>query len=157
MQRDDVTAGLEAELPHLRRYAVCLTRNPDMADDLVQECVLKAIEKREQFQFGTHLRRWLFTILRNLVIDRHREGQRRGPHLPISDMDREIRQPASQEDHIALREVEARLAALKPSDRQIIYLSVLSGLDHAEIAQHMNVAVGTVKSRLSRTRAKLAA
>ncbi len=156
MAFDVIADALEDELPHLRRFARSLTRDPDWAEDLVGECLLKALERNDRFEPGTHLRRWLFTIMRNLAIDAHRKGQRRGVHLSVDDMQDSLSRPPSQEDHMRLREVEVMIGDLEVNQREVLALSVVSSLDHAGIADRLGVAVGTVKSRLSRARARLA-
>ena len=148
---------LEAELPHLRRYALSLTRDADRADDLVQDCVVRALSNASKYKHGTHLRRWLFTILRNINIDHHRQNSRRGPHIPVEDNEVTVPQPPAQEDHLALKDVSRRIDELRPCDRKILYLSVFSDMRQDDIARRMKVAVGTVKSRLSRARQQLAA
>ena len=157
MDRRQFAKELKDELPHLYRYAFSLSHNSDAAEDLVQDCLLRAVSKRDQFEPGTHLRRWLFTILRNINIDRHRQRARRGIHVPINEWHQETHQPAPQQDWMALRDVERRLGELRGCDREILYLSVFAGMRHQTIANRMGIAVGTVKSRLSRARRALAA
>jgi RNA polymerase sigma-70 factor (ECF subfamily) len=157
MDRHDFSQQVEGEIPHLQRYAYALTGDAAHAQDLVQDCLERALVHSGKFTAGTNLRAWLFTILRNLNIDHQRRRVRRGVHLPLEDWEGEFRQPPRQEDHLALRELERRLADLKGSDRDILWMSVFDGRSHAEIADRMGVAVGTVKSRLSRARQSLAA
>lgn len=151
----DNMTHLEEERPHLRRYALSLARDADDAEDLVQDCLVRALDKADSFEEGTHLRRWLFTILRNLHIDRRRRQSRRGIDLPLNDWEPALSRPASQEDRIELNDVLSRFETLRECDREILRLSVFEGLPHDAIAERMNVAVGTVKSRLSRARATL--
>lgn len=155
--QSDLSLQIQEEIPHLRRYAGALTRNRADMEDLVQDCLERALARQQQFRPGTDLRRWLFTILRNLHIDGRRKAARRGHHLPIEDWNGETATPESQYFHYRLGEVEARMRQLRPCDRRVVLLSVLSGLSHDGIAQRMNVATGTVKSRLSRARRALAA
>jgi RNA polymerase sigma-70 factor (ECF subfamily) len=157
MHRTNLDVALEQEIPHLYRYAQSLTHDPVASEDLVQDCLLRAVSRADQFEQGSHLRRWLFTILRNVNIDQRRRIARRGDHVPLEDWYAETHQPATQEMHLAVRDVSRKIAALRPCDRTILYLSVFQGLDHERIASQLNVAVGTVKSRLSRARRKLAA
>lgn len=151
-----IRENISAELPHLRRYALSLARDPEVAEDLVQDCAVRAIAKEEQFVPGTHLRRWLFTILRNANIDRQRRGARRGVHVPLSDWHAATHQPARQEGRLALEDVRRQIGRLRPCDREVLRLSVFVGLSHEEIAGRLGIAIGTVKSRLSRSRAALA-
>lgn len=152
-----LSKDVQAELPHLHRYALSLTRDPDRAEDLVQDCIVRALSNERKYEHGTHLRRWLFTILRNLNIDHHRRASRRHASIALDEGEVEIPQPASQEDHLELQEVYEKIRALRPCDRKILYLSVCTTLRQAEIASRMQIAVGTVKSRLSRARQMLAA
>lgn len=149
--------ALEAELPHLRRYALSLTRDADAADDLVQDCMLRALDHADRFEAGTHLRRWLFTILRNLHIDRGRRVQRRGVHVELTEGGPSDSRPANQESRIELMDVAGRMRDLRADERRALHLSVFRGLPHEAIAERTGVAVGTVKSRLSRARRALAA
>lgn len=153
----DITQDIANEIPHLRRYAGALTRDRPEADDLVQDCLERALARSHQFRPGTDLRRWLFTILRNLHIDRRRRDARRGQHLPFEEW--RDAAPAGEQQYYWLRlsEVTGRMRRLRPCDRRIVLLSVVAGLGHATIARRMGVATGTVKSRLSRARRALAA
>lgn len=154
--RDRFESELLQEIPHLQNYALSLTRNSSEACDLVQDCVLRALENWHRFQEGTHLRRWLFTILRNRHLDGCRRRTRRGASIPIEDCrSPNLSQPASQEDWVELRECQRRLNEVRPCDRKILLLSVFSSLSHSEIADEMDIAEGTVRSRLCRTRAQL--
>ncbi len=153
----DLSQRIQEEIPHLRRYAGALTRDRADMEDLVHDCVERALSRSDQFRPGTDFRRWLFTILRNIHIDGRRKTARRGHHLPIEDWHAETRSPAPQYHYLRLGEVQERLNALRPCDRSIVLLSVFDGMDQDRIARRMNVAVGTVKSRLSRARRALAA
>lgn len=157
----DLSRRIEDEIPHLRRYAGALTRNRADMEDLVQDCLERALSRQGQFRPngdpGNDLRRWLFTILRNRHIDQRRKAARQGHHVTIEDWHGETAQPPAQEHVIRLGEIAERMRALRPCDRQIVLLSVFSGLDHDGIARRMRIATGTVKSRLSRARRQLAA
>lgn len=142
------------EIPHLRRYAGFLTRSATEGQDLVQDCLERALRCVDQFQEGTEVRRWLFTILRNLFIDGKRKEVRRNRQLPFIDRDC-LTSLSPQYFHLRLKEVEAAIRELRPCEQEAIYLSLVVGLDQRTIARQMNIAVGTVKSRLSRARQKL--
>lgn len=149
---------IEHELPHLKRYAYSMTRDEADAEDLVQDCVVRAISRQDQFTPDTHVRRWLFTILRNLQVDNHRRRVRRGAHVEMpQDGAQAAARPPEQVDHIHLGEVAEKLKTCRKCDQEILLLSVFSDMSHDEIADRMDIAVGTVKSRLSRTRAALSA
>ncbi|MGF1606960.1 MAG: RNA polymerase sigma factor [Rhodothalassiaceae bacterium] len=151
-----IPTSLGAELPHLQRYARSLTRNADDADDLVQECCERALAHGRQFRPGTNLRGWLFTILRNAHIDQRRKIARRGHHVPVEDWYYETHQPAPQDHHLQVQHIVRNMDRLRPCDRQVVRMSVFQGLPHDTIAQRLDIAVGTVKSRLSRARQVIA-
>ena len=142
------------EIPHLQRYAGFLTRDATEKDDLVQDCLERALSRMGQFRPETDLRRWLFVILRNLFIDGKRKEARRRRQLPMIDQDCLI-VLSPQLSHLRLKEVEAAIRRLRPFEQEIIFLSVFLGVRHEIIADHMQVSVGTVKSRLARARDKL--
>lgn len=150
-------ASLQEEMPHLNRYARSLASGTATeADDLVQVCLERALRYRHQFRPGTDLRCWLFTIMRNAHIDEQRKVTRRGRHIPLEDWHDESHRPANQERYVELQEVQQRLSRLRPCDRQVVRMSVIAGLPHEIIAKRLDVAVGTVKSRLSRARRAIA-
>lgn len=156
--RDAFGEELLGQLPHLRNYALSLTQDPAEASDLVQDCVLKALEKRHQYTEDTFMRRWLFTILRNRYLDQWRQRSRRGPQVPVEDCPQaSLSRPASQDDWMELRSCQQQLGRLGACDRAILLLSVFTPLSHKEIAAALDVAEGTIRSRLSRTRAQLRA
>ncbi|MHA7886441.1 RNA polymerase sigma factor [Roseicyclus sp.] len=155
---EDFEDDLLHEIPHLRNYAISLTRDAADAGDLVQDAVLRALEKRDRFIPGSEMRRWLFTILRNRFLDGWRKRSRRGHHVPIEDCPSHgLGQPASQDDWMELKECEESLSRMRAVDRAILLLSVFSALSNRDIARRLGVAEGTVRSRLSRTRADLRA
>src|SRR3546814_12977688 len=84
MDREQAEA-IESHIPALRRYARALVRDADKADDLVQDCLERSVSRIAQFQPGTNLRTWLFTIMHNLHCDALRRTQRRGPPLPSTE------------------------------------------------------------------------
>jgi len=148
-------AAIEAQIPALRRYARALTRNPDRAEDLVQDCVERALQRRDQFQPGTNLRTWLFTILHNLNCDALRREQRRGPHVPIEEWSKTAQMPADQPGYVHLRDIDRALDRLAEKDRRILLMVGCNEYSYEEASAELDIAVGTVKSRLSRARARL--
>ncbi|MCO6419487.1 sigma-70 family RNA polymerase sigma factor [Siccirubricoccus sp. KC 17139] len=128
-------------------------RQPDLADDLVQETLLRAIAAREQFQEGTNLRAWLFTILRHA-----RAGAlRRAARSPMVHPDTLPDAPVSggQEERQAMRDVAAAFDLLSPLHREALWVVVVEGLDYADAARVLGVPPGTLRSRLSRAREQL--
>jgi RNA polymerase sigma-70 factor (ECF subfamily) len=146
----------EREIPRLRRYAQSLRREPDHAEDLVQECLLRAIEKIDTWQPGTNLRAWLFVILRNCHLNEIRRERRivsndddspsSGPTLTV---------PANQEICVALAEVRNAYLSLSEEHREVLLLVAIEGLQYKEASAILDVPLGTVQSRLSRARQAL--
>jgi len=149
--------ALVQELPDLRYYALSLTRNRADAEDLVQDCVLRALSRRHMFQPGTHARRWLFTILRNIHVDNCRRPRNRRAHLEIDDHLDAVPQPPSQDHWMRVVELRRAMRRMRRHEREILVLSAFSRLDQRQIARRLNLAEGTVRSRLSRARAILEA
>jgi RNA polymerase sigma-70 factor (ECF subfamily) len=150
----DTLKLIEAEIPRLRRYARYLDRDVDRADDLVQECLARAIARLETWTPGTNLRAWLFVILRNCYINEMRRGRR----VAVSDTGGEydlVPTPANQEAHISLLEVRDAYANLSQEHREVLLLVAIEGLQYEEAAAILKVAVGTIRSRLSRARQAL--
>ena len=140
------------ELPYLRRFARALTANAANADDIVHDCVVKALENSDKFEPGTNLRAWLFTILRNGFISDIRRNRRR---LGETDSPRwatgGIAAP-SQEGSLMLRRLQAAMGRLPVEQRAVLVLVVLEGMNYDQAAKTLGLPVGTVRSRLSRAR-----
>lgn len=158
------TSAFEREaLPHLDtlyRVALRLGGDPSRADDLVQETMLKAFRAWSQYRPGTNARAWLLTILRNTFINEYRK-QKREP-IPV-DIDlvepyvaRQAGPDADPEGTFFSRIVDARVLeavdGLPPEFREALVLSDMEGLSYAEVADALEVPLGTVKSRLFRAR-----
>jgi RNA polymerase sigma-70 factor (ECF subfamily) len=150
-----VERELGAHLPALRRYARHLTRDPVLADDMVQDCAARAIERRDQFTPGTSLRAWLFTILRGVVAN-HRRGLRSRPADAVTtDRDPAWTLASNQEACAELEQVGRALHALSAEHRTVLLLVHVHGYSYAETAEHLCVPLGTVRSRLARARVEL--
>lgn len=153
--RDDQSQAIEACIPYLRRYAHALTGDAHHADDLVQDCLERAITRFGQFQPGTNLRAWLFTILHNVRCDHHRRAVRRGAEVPLDhDSNRVWTRPA-QLDQLEVQDFKRAFARLSEPHRQVLLLTALEGLNYEEAAGVLGVGVGTVKSRVFRAREHL--
>ena len=151
----DLIAEIEACVPALRRYARALTRNADVADDLVQDCLERALARRGLFRPQGPVRAWLFTILLNLYRNGLRTSRRRGETVAIEDMPSEPMTPAAQPGHMALAEIARAIEALPPEQKEALLLVVLEGVSYAEAAGILGIPQGTLMSRLSRARAAL--
>ncbi|MDF2141572.1 RNA polymerase sigma factor [Paenirhodobacter sp. CAU 1674] len=147
---------IEAQIPALRRFAYALLRDPEAADDLVQDCLERALSRWHLFRPEAALRPWLFQVLRNLHIDGMRARARRGPHLAYD----EAFSPAidgGAEAAAHLGDVLAALDLLTLEQREVILLVGVEDFSYAETARILGVAQGTVMSRLARGRARLRA
>lgn len=146
---------IEAQIPALRRYARALTGQADRADDLVQDCLERAVAHFGRFRPGTNLRAWLFTILHNVHCDHRRRAGRRAIEVPIEDWDQELRCPPLQARTLEVQDLLRALAKLPEKHRQVLLLAGLHGLSCEETSALLDVAAGTVKSRLFRARENL--
>ncbi len=142
-------------LPQLRRYAIALVGEVDKADDLLQEAVLRAIQKADRWQPGTNLRAWLFTIMHNLYIDERRKFAARPRHVDIADHAWKLPSRPSQDGVVNLRRLEVALQALPEEQRVVLLLVGLQGFSYTETSEIVGVPIGTVRSRLSRGRETL--
>lgn len=150
----DFLDQLEACVPALRRYARALTRNADLADDLVQDCLERALARRGLFRPIGPIRSWLFTILVNLHRNSLRSNQRRGETVDLDSVP-EPATPAPQPGHIALAEMARAIDLLPIDQKEALLLVALEGLPYAEAAAILKVPLGTLMSRLGRARAAL--
>ena len=142
--------NVQAAIPALRRYARALTRNADIADDLVQDTLVRALRSEHLFH-GGEVRSWLYTILTNLNRNRLRSLARRPALSPIEDNDA----PDMAGQEAGGRDIERALATLVDDQRAALLLVVLEGLSYREVAEVQGVPIGTVMSRLARARAQI--
>ncbi len=151
----DLHKRIEAHIPSLRRYARALVRDIVGADDLVQECLTRALAKLDLWSEGTDLRAWLFTILHNQYVNHVRHSIRTGTQSEFDDAAPQLSHPANQEKRLELRDLDRALGQLPPDQRATILLVGLEGLPYAEVGTLLGIPVGTVRSRLSRGRLAL--
>jgi RNA polymerase sigma-70 factor (ECF subfamily) len=148
--RDDVVALI----PALRAFAWSLSHNGSDADDLVQDTLIKAWTNRDKFEMGTNLRAWLFTILRNTyytnVLRRRREVRDEQGEYAAT-----LRSPPTQEWSVAMKSLQAALRQLPDEHREALILVGAAGLSYEEAAEICGCALGTIKSRVNRARARL--
>ncbi len=167
---EDFEAGVLAQLDSLYRTALRLTRNQQEAEDLVQETMLKAFRFANTYQRGTNLRAWLFRILNTSAINRYRkqathptttplpEGEEFYLYNRIRDINgQELSTGAEDEvlSHYLDEDVYQALNDLPLNFRMPIILADIEGLSYKEIAQALNIPIGTVMSRISRARRHL--
>ena len=145
---------LSAVIPHLRAFGRSLSGSRDLADDLVQETLLKAWAARKRFQAGTNMRAWTFIILRNLFLSQMRRARFKGEwdELTASKI---LAAPASQDRHIELSDMQRALMHLPQPQREALILVGAGGFAYEEAAEICGCAVGTIKSRVARGRVAL--
>ena len=152
--------------PKLYRYCYRLTLNERDAEDLVQDTLLRAFDKFEQFQQGTSPLAWLFTIGRSIFINQYRKKQREGQSLSFEDMDRDIDRfepPSNLPDNpeeflfrnVLDTELRDALAALPLHYLEVLLLVDLEEVSYKEASEILNIPSGTVMSRLHRARKTL--
>lgn len=153
----DPTFGdqLVEQMPYLRAFAISLSGSYSLADDLVQDTLVKAWSHADSFEKGTNFRAWLVTILRNTYFTQYRKRARE-----VQDSDGaiagQIPTKAEQESKLTVSDVQKALDKLAPEHREILLMIGITELSYEETAAICGIAVGTVKSRLNRARAKLA-
>ena len=151
---------LVAALPRLRRYARVLTGDLHRADDLVQDTLARAWEKRRLWQAGSDLRAWLFTIMHNVHVNQFSMRQREYAQASL-DADEgpaagwEIPVQPTQSHRVELAEVFEQIGRLPPPQREVLVLAAVEEMRYEEIGGVLGVPIGTVMSRLSRAREKL--
>lgn len=153
MLNEELSQLIELEIPRLRRYAMFLARDPEKADDLVQECLVRAIDNIDKFQLGTNIRSWLMTILHNIFVN---ETKKRRPLLTQDGViERATPIEGGQEARHQMRDVQRAFESLSWQHRQIIWFICVEQMDYNEVARQLDVPVGTVRSRLCRAREHL--
>ena len=151
-------AELRDALPRLRRYACVLTGDVQHADDLLQDTLARAWEKRRLWRAGTNLRAWLFTIMHNVHLNQFALRRRLNACESldtVGDDARAIPVGPTQFDRVALAEAMKQVALLPAEQRDVLMLAAVEGMRYDEIARVLEIPVGTVMSRLSRARKKL--
>jgi len=146
--------ALEAQIPALRRYAFGLTRDHAAADDLVQDCLERALSRWYLRRPDGDLRAWLFTITRNLHISNIRQSKRRGLHLAFEEGDEPVSQGA-QEHALGVRDVLDTLDQMPEDHKSLLLLVGVEDMSYDQAASILGIPIGTVMSRLSRARRRL--
>ena len=155
--RDD---ELAAVIPRLRRYALVLTGNPTRGDDLVQDTLTRAWDKRSYWRQGTDLRAWLFTIMHNVFVNQLSAARRDAANISLDaeDENGSALQISGDDDpttRIELQEVMRQVQRLPAEQREVLMLVAIEGMHYEEVAATLGIPIGTVMSRLSRARDKL--
>ena len=151
---EEFRTELARVIPHLRAFGRSLSGNRDLADDLVQETLLKAWAARKRFQAGTNMRAWTFIILRNLFLSQMRRARFKGEWDDIT-ASKILAAPAAQEKHVDLGDLQRALLHLPQPQREALILVGAGGFAYEEAAEICGCAVGTIKSRVARGRVAL--
>jgi RNA polymerase sigma-70 factor (ECF subfamily) len=150
---------LLAAIPRLRRYARVLTGDVNRADDLVQETLARAWEKRRLWAAGSDLRAWLFTIMHNVFVNQRALALREKMQVSLDggegDAAWQIPVRAGQYTRVELTELMQHVGRLPVDQREVLLLAAVEELRYEEISIALGIPIGTVMSRLSRAREKL--
>lgn len=158
-----MTTVTEFELGHeivehaaaLRRYARFLTRTADQADDLVQDCIARALSRPHLYRPDTNLRGWLFTMLRNIAVSQSRKAKIRQAYVADRMAVGVVASAPRQFHNVALSESLRLMGSLRAPEREAVALLGIFDMTYQEAALHSGLNLGTVKSRVSRGRARL--
>ena len=150
---------LVAAIPRLRRYARVLTGDAVRADDLVQDTLARAWEKRRLWREGSDLRAWLFTIMHNVHVNQIALLRREASNVSLdADTGNASWQPpvrANQLERVELMEIVEQMGRLSGEQREVLMLAAVEEMRYEDIASVLSIPIGTVMSRLSRAREKL--
>ena len=152
----DRAALIEAQIPGLRRFACALLRgDPEAADDLVQDTLVRALSHWKQQQNQGNLKAWLYTILYNRFLSDQHRVRRRGPHAALTEETEPPGIDGGQHSVLEHRDLLRAFAALPEDQRAVLLLVGVEDLSYKEAARVLGVPIGTVMSRLSRGRERL--
>lgn len=150
---NDAAALIEPHIPALRRYAYALTRDHTAGDDLVQDCLERALSRWYLRNRDGDVRAWLFSILHNLFVSGVRRERRRGYHDPLEGV--EVGHAAGQDSALLGRDLLNGIQALSSEQRSVLLLVGVEGLSYENAGRVLGIPIGTVMSRLSRGREQL--
>lgn len=144
------------EIPHLRRYALALTNDPTRADDLVQDCLERAIRKQHLIAQRGRLRGWLFKVMYNVFLNGLANAEKARRQVPIDGLEHpSLAERPQQEEQVAYVEIIRALHELPAQQRAAIVLVALEDMPYDEAADVLGIPIGTLRSRLSRGRESL--
>lgn len=152
---DDLSLQIEQQIPRLRRYAQALVGDTSRADDIVQDCLERAWSKIHLFRPGSDLRAWLFTILHNVHANAARRYNTSPVMVPLLDENLAPATRATQVEELEAADLRAALARLSDDQRQVILMVGMEQMRYEEVAQVLEIPIGTVMSRLHRARERL--
>ena len=147
--------ALIAQLPALRRYARALTGNASLADDLVQDCVERALRQWEGLRDLQRLGSWLRSILHNLYIDDLRRSRSRGHEEEVTEMADDLALSTPAQDGTTAIDFVRAMSSLSVEHRQVLLLVGLENKNYRDVAEELGIPIGTVMSRLARGRERL--
>ena len=153
----DPNREISAVLPRLTRYAWILTRDVAAADDLVEDCIARTLEKIDLWEQGTDLRAWMFTILYHQYISHTRRDARQRACMELQQSQARLTRSPNQTIRLEVRDLKRAIAKLPEEQQSVILLVGLKGMAYAEAAAVINTPVGTVRSRVARGRETLRA
>ncbi len=151
---NDITKNIIEHIPRLRRYARVLMKHNADADDLVQDCLERACSRISTSTPIIDMRAWLFTIMHNLFVNRIRSKMAR-PEMTEYDDEVLMNAQEKPEDSVMVRDITGAVELLPVEQREVLLLVAVENLRYEEIAEWLNVPIGTVMSRLSRARKHL--
>jgi RNA polymerase sigma-70 factor (ECF subfamily) len=152
---DELKWLIAREIPHLRRYAQALLRDPDAADDLVQDCLERALRKRHLWRRQGSMRSWLFRMLYHMFLNTKKTRWYKRLAVPLEAVAPTMAESPRQEKYVECRDIAEALAQLPTQQYAAIILIALEGLSYDEAAWILGIPVGTLRSRLSRGRETL--
>lgn len=152
---DELAALVEPHIPSLRRYAWALVRDHEAADDLVQDCLERAVARWRLRRRDGDLRAWLFAIQHNLFIDGLRRRRREALRVDMEDMADIPDAGIEQHDRAAVRDILSCLDRLPVEQKAVLLLVGVEDLSYGEAARVLGVPIGTIMSRLSRARERM--
>lgn len=152
----DMMLLVEPMIPGLRRYARALMRDTNDADDLVQDCLERAVSRWHQRRADGSLRGWMYAILHNQAMNQLNQRSRRGDHVPVDSVpERALAQEATQESAVLGQDIVQAVDRLPDDQKAVLLLISVEDLSYAEAASVLDIPIGTVMSRLSRARTRL--
>jgi len=147
--------------PHLNQFAIKFTKNVEDADDLVQDTLMKAMRYAQMYKEGTNLKGWLYTIMRNTFINNYRSVSKRQAIVTTSEDLNSVQLSISASNNLAenkfiQKDINAAMSALSP-EYYIPFIKYFEGFKYHEIAEELNIPIGTVKTRIHVARKMLKA
>ncbi|MCX2724867.1 RNA polymerase sigma factor [Roseibium salinum] len=157
MPDENLKAEMIRLLPKLRSFALRLCRNPEQADDLVQTTCERAIRSLDQFDPSTRLDSWMFRILQNFYLNSQRDAANRARLFDVAmlDFEESFDGDKAVANSLELQKVQAFIEHLDEDNREVLLKIAVEGRSYKEVAEELDVPIGTVTSRLARARLKL--